>query len=232
MAAPDLEEPRLVAALSACRLVEEGVVSLAKRTFGSGTEVQFHRDMASLASLAGPPDLLLLLGTDMIEQSLPKLAGLPLETTKIVVFCDSATPQAIQSYLANGIIGIVHSCDGKESFSDALRFVWKGGRFVSSGFWVRPQAGTSFFDMSSEEKILDDHEKATLALGGVAANGRLTPRQRAVVDLVRSGASNKEIARRLSISESTVKTHLHLIMRMVGAPSRKTLTAVNFADIA
>lgn len=40
---------------------------------------------------------------------------------------------------------------------------------------------------------------------------RLTPREGQVLDLIGSGLSNKEIARRLDISDKTVKTHLHRV---------------------
>ena len=44
--------------------------------------------------------------------------------------------------------------------------------------------------------------------GGERTLGRLTPRERAVVETVVQGCSNREIAARLGISEQTVKNHL------------------------
>ncbi len=44
------------------------------------------------------------------------------------------------------------------------------------------------------------------------AGPRLTPRERQVVDLIDRGLSNKEIARTLHISLSTVKNHVHNIL--------------------
>lgn len=48
----------------------------------------------------------------------------------------------------------------------------------------------------------------------------LTPRELEVLDLVADGLSNKEIARRLGISEHTVKFHVNTIMSKLGARSR------------
>jgi two-component system, NarL family, nitrate/nitrite response regulator NarL len=44
-----------------------------------------------------------------------------------------------------------------------------------------------------------------------------------VVTLVCEGLSNKEIARRLGVTEGTVKGHLHLIYKKLGVRSRTHL---------
>ena len=49
---------------------------------------------------------------------------------------------------------------------------------------------------------------------------RLTPRQHDVLYLVREGKSNKEIARRLDLSEGTVKIHCMAIFRELGVANR------------
>jgi DNA-binding CsgD family transcriptional regulator len=48
----------------------------------------------------------------------------------------------------------------------------------------------------------------------------LTVREREVFDLLRQGLSNREIARTLWITESTVKVHVHHILEKLGARSR------------
>ena len=45
-----------------------------------------------------------------------------------------------------------------------------------------------------------------------SAQGRLTPRETEIVDLIEQGLSNKQIARRLSIELATVKNHVHNIL--------------------
>ena len=51
----------------------------------------------------------------------------------------------------------------------------------------------------------------------------LTPRERAVAGLVGDGASNKEIAGRLNITEATVKAHLTAVFRKLGLSDRLRL---------
>jgi len=52
---------------------------------------------------------------------------------------------------------------------------------------------------------------------------RLTERQLEVLSLLREGLSNKGIARKLSISEATVKAHVTIILRSYGVSSRTQL---------
>jgi DNA-binding NarL/FixJ family response regulator len=51
----------------------------------------------------------------------------------------------------------------------------------------------------------------------------LTPRERAVADLIAAGGWNKEIACRLTITEATVKAHLTAIFRKLGVTDRLQL---------
>jgi DNA-binding NarL/FixJ family response regulator len=48
----------------------------------------------------------------------------------------------------------------------------------------------------------------------------LTLRQSDILALLANGASNKEIARRLQLSEATVKLHVHRILRVLGGKNR------------
>lgn len=60
--------------------------------------------------------------------------------------------------------------------------------------------------------------------GTLAGHGRpLTPREQEVVRLIAAGASNKEIAQRLAITERTVKAHLTSTFEKLGLSSRLQL---------
>jgi DNA-binding NarL/FixJ family response regulator len=54
----------------------------------------------------------------------------------------------------------------------------------------------------------------------------LSSRQREVMLLAAKGLSNKEIARRLEISDGTVKVHLHYIYGKLGIRNRTMLVAL------
>jgi two-component system nitrate/nitrite response regulator NarL len=56
--------------------------------------------------------------------------------------------------------------------------------------------------------------------GANTAAGKLTPREREVLMLLREGLPNKVIANRLQLSEVTVKSHLFSIFRKLGVQNR------------
>lgn len=75
-------------------------------------------------------------------------------------------------------------------------------------------------------------ELVTLVVGEAGSAGtdapslptvHLTPRQADVLDLVRAGSMNKEIAARLGISEQAAKEHVSHLLRRFGAPNRAAL---------
>ena len=51
----------------------------------------------------------------------------------------------------------------------------------------------------------------------------LTPRERAVALLICGGLSNKEVARELELSLSTVKNHAYSIFQKLGVRNRQSL---------
>jgi DNA-binding NarL/FixJ family response regulator len=68
-----------------------------------------------------------------------------------------------------------------------------------------------------------DPQVAPAVLSALRDRGQgdsLTEREREVLELLRQGHSNKVIARRLRITEGTVKTHVTHILHRVGAADR------------
>ena len=61
---------------------------------------------------------------------------------------------------------------------------------------------------------------------------QLTPRQWELLRLLAAGHTNAQIARRLGISEGTVRTHLEHIYRLLQVSSRTAAVARAFADPA
>jgi LuxR family maltose regulon positive regulatory protein len=84
-----------------------------------------------------------------------------------------------------------------------------------------------FFALVNE---LDPRLADTLGLGAGSANRKsgedLTRREREVLELVRQGLSNRQIARTLWIAESTVKVHVHHVLEKLGVQSRTEAAAM------
>lgn len=77
--------------------------------------------------------------------------------------------------------------------------------------------------------------RTVLAQIGAAANGQLhqadsgihvTPREREVLELLAEGASNRMIATRLVLSETTVKGYIHTLLNKFDAGSRLEIVAI------
>jgi DNA-binding NarL/FixJ family response regulator len=72
-------------------------------------------------------------------------------------------------------------------------------------------------------KLLSEFKKVDAVKN--SADSELSEREGEVLNLVAKGASNKEIATDLFISEHTVKTHLHNIMRKLRVANRSQVAA-------
>jgi DNA-binding CsgD family transcriptional regulator len=104
---------------------------------------------------------------------------------------------------------------------------------LGAGPTLRARLGDSRFAELWEEGVrLDRDELLAYVLRGQGERKRpksgwasITPTEQQVIDLVASGATNKEIAARLFITVATVKSHLNHVFTKLGLSSRGQLTA-------
>ena len=68
--------------------------------------------------------------------------------------------------------------------------------------------------------------EAPATLNGNAIKKLLTPREAEIARLVAAGLSNKQIARKASIAEGTVKIHLHKAYQKLGIANRAVLAVM------
>ena len=71
--------------------------------------------------------------------------------------------------------------------------------------------------------------RQTRSVGAEKTAMELTNRERQIIRLVSEGLSNKQIARRLSITDGTVKVHLHHICEKLKVSNRTAIAAVNLS---
>ena len=151
------------------------------------------------------PDLVVLdirLGDGMdglgVAREVSKLPHSP----KIMMLTLHDDPDYVRAALDAGATGYVLKDASLDELCEAARQVMAGGTAI-------PAALLSSL-LARPERRNDDE----LALG------RLTPRERAVLDHVAEGMTNKAIARELSISPATVKAHVERLIAKLGVADR------------
>jgi DNA-binding NarL/FixJ family response regulator len=130
---------------------------------------------------------------------------------KIIVVSGSESKDDILAALGAGVHGFIPKTLPSKAIRAAIESVLGGGVFVPSQVTERP---------------------APQGAGKAKAPGdqpRLTARQGEVLDSLATGASNKEIARKLGLTEGTVKIHLAAIYRVIGVKSRGEAIAWSLA---
>jgi DNA-binding NarL/FixJ family response regulator len=152
--------------------------------------VREHRPDIVLMDLSMP-------GLDGIEATRRVLAAAP--DTKVIILTSFSENARILAALEAGAVGYLLKDAEPDDVLRALRDAAAGGVPLS------PRAARALLPASRTRT------------SGLAA---LTAREREVLTLVAAGLPNKSIARRLEISEKTVKAHLTSIFQRLGVSDR------------
>ena len=142
----------------------------------------------------------------------------------LVALSDNVEAEGILGAIDQGLDGYIPISTEVKLVIDALRFVAAGGTFVPAELVLESlDVGASgAIRVESEGRV--DGEAYGMAPQGAAAVRlllkALTPREQAVLQVLRQGKSNKHIARELDMREATVKVHVRHIMRKLGAANR------------
>lgn len=112
--------------------------------------------------------------------------------------------------LRNGARGFIPKASGSNVLQAALETIWAGGVFVPDFPWQQPPAGAVAINGANENR----------GDGREAARAGLTRRQAEVLDCIRRGYSNRDIALELGMSEGTVKNHVKALMKVLKVRNR------------
>jgi DNA-binding NarL/FixJ family response regulator len=164
---------------------------------------------AAVAAVAAhTPDVLVLdlrmagqSGLDVVRALAAK--GLPCRT---VLLTAGIRDEEVVDAVKLGVMGVVLKESSPETLLESVRSVHRGEQ------WIDRDTATRAF-----HTVLDRQRAAE------RAGETLTPREVEMVRLVAQGLRNKIIAERLSISEGTVKVHLHNIYEKLGVDGRLEL---------
>jgi two-component system, NarL family, nitrate/nitrite response regulator NarL len=125
--------------------------------------------------------------------------------TRVVFF--SSETREVATAIARGAHGVIPREASPELLLRSLRKVASGQRLL-------PRAGRK-----SRARPLQKSHSA------------LTEREREIAHLVREGLSDKEVARELNLSGSTVRLHLHRIYRKLAIQNRTALATLARRDL-
>lgn len=149
---------------------------------------------------------------ERIGAALVGIATVRLGRAATVVFTDTPAagtvavldgPGAVCPAVRAGAIGLVLADDPDEHFGQAARQVFRHGG------WISPRLTGALLGL----------------VPAAAVPAGLTPRERAVLDLLADGLDNAEIARLMVVSVSAVKFHVSNILRKFGCRDRTHLVA-------
>lgn len=116
------------------------------------------------------------------------------KAAKIIVLAEHAGDAEISKSLKRGALGYVCKDVSEDDLVRAVRTVAAGRKYIPQEI-----AGILSENFGQEE---------------------LTPSEQKILQFVAQGLSNKEIARRLAVSENTVKTHVKNIFDKLGVSDR------------
>jgi two-component system, NarL family, response regulator len=160
-------------------------------------EIESANDVEPVVSRSDSNVLLLDLQMDRwMMDDIPQLSRL----TNVIVLTASESAENGVKALRLGAKGVVQKRFAIETLMMAVRSVADGL------VWMPPTVQTEFARQES------------------SSGKELTPRESEIVRYVCSGMKNIEVAERLAITESTVKTHLNNIFQKLGLRDRLELT--------
>jgi two-component system NarL family response regulator len=158
------------------------------------------------------PDVVLCVVATQNEltRSLAKLQVAYPDTRTIIFLLTDDEPTAL-SALRSGVQGVVHHAVTAAELEDCIQQVM-AGEFAISNQLARKLA-----------RLYQTRDAAPRVAAGV---GELTHREVEVLGLLADGATNREIAARLMLSEHTVRAHLRGIMQKLHVSNRVQAAAL------
>lgn len=193
-----------------------------KAMLGSLPDVEI---VAACSDGASAAECIRALSPDLavLDIAMPKLNGLDVlstivadgRSTKVIFLTATAADDQLLAAVARGAKGIMLKDTVPDDLLKCVREVINGGQ------WLPPELVDAALEREIGRRL--QTERMTQIL---------TDREREVMRHVAEGLSNKEVGKRLGLSEGTVKIHLHNIYEKVGVPNRTALTALAVAHRA
>lgn len=141
-------------------------------------------------------------GTDGVRRAVAAAGAAP-----VVVMSGIASGSQVGSCIAAGAKGFLPKTMDAQVFTDAVALVLHGGTYVPAEFMGHlPHVGQAV--------------TVTAPAEGEETAADFSPREVELMRMMASGASNKEIARKMALQEVTVKFYLTRLFRRLGVKNR------------
>jgi two-component system nitrate/nitrite response regulator NarL len=135
--------------------------------------------------------------TQLLRQDIPE--------THVILLTVSEDAEDLSAGLKAGAAGYLLKNIDADYLLESLKRVMNGDSVISA-------------DMT--KKLFAQIRKDTPPPPVAPEADKLTPRERDIISQLAAGLSNKEIARKLDVAESTVKIHLQSILKKLGLSNR------------
>src|SRR6201982_3144436 len=195
------------------RLLREALVRLFQKRAGISVAGKSHHSELDLDFLTATPCDVFLLASltpvspgDGLQELFKRLPEL-----KIVLFGMDEDPDNFLEAVKLGISGYLLNDASSEDIISAVRGVVQGEAVCPAKLCM------ALFQYIAREQL---GQKSVMADQEACLKAGLTFRQRQIMSRVCKGMTNKETAASLSLSEFTVKNHIHRIMKQVEAETR------------
>ena len=162
----------------------------------------------------------------LLDYNLPDGNGLDLlreiksivPATPVALLSAHEDPQLIQATLAAGASGFITKSSSSEVMLSALQLIFSGGVYVPPAILAQ--------NFSSEANTQTNSSSQPTEKAPASNEYHLTERQLEVLQQMTKGLANKEIARVLDMSPSTVKAHIAAILREFDVNNRTQAVAL------
>lgn len=162
----------------------------------------------------------------LLDIQMPRMDGITLSTIvheklpniAILILTTFTDRELIDRTLAVGVNGYIAKEDSIESIAGAIRQAVGGNLVLSPGPGNRLRTRTP--STADEAKPKPTEETKVPDASGSPELSHLSPREIEVLKLMIEALPNKQIARRLNVSEATVKTHVSTLIAKLGVHDR------------
>jgi DNA-binding NarL/FixJ family response regulator len=198
-------------------LVREGLKLALRGLAGNATLVEAADAAEVHAALAENPDTSLVI----LDLQMPGAHEMELLSTlcdrypdiPVVVLSATESPRIMQRAIDRGAAGFIPKSAASQVLIGALQLVLAGGVYIPPAMLGTAAAVTA-------ETATPAATAGSSPRRSTSVRPEFTDRQIDVLELLSEGDSNKAIARKLGLSEHTIKIHLTAIFRTLGVKNR------------